>query len=51
MARRNKERAFVKNQSLKRMPTGNIDNQYKSLPYMADYDFTNENILKRINNI
>lgn len=28
-----------------------IDDQYKALPYMADYDFSNENILKRINGI
>lgn len=28
-----------------------IDDQYKSLSYMADYDFFNENILKRINRI
>lgn len=28
-----------------------IDDQYKSLSYMADYDFSNENILERINRI
>lgn len=28
-----------------------IDDQYKSISYMADYDFSDENILKRINRI
>ena len=38
---------------LKKMVNGEIeaDESYKKDPYMKDYDFTKENIIKRINKL